>query len=276
MKDIVQPSVQETAFACPQCGAFAKQEWATCIGNRISGDPPLPRYYDPERVRALAADRRATDDDETRKQWAEIIEVATKAELGFPFTTRLAGDVLAGNFVVQNLFVSTCFNCKKTSIWVCDKLVYPAQKGGAGPNPDMPADVLADFEEARAILSLSPRGAAALLRLSLQKLCKHLGESGKDINADIGSLVQKGLDPVVQQALDAIRVIGNESVHPGEIDMTGDRATALELFDILNLIVDQRISQPRKVAALYARLPQKKLEGIAQRDARSSQAAAKT
>ena len=92
----------------------------------------------------------------------------------------------------------------------------------------MPADVLRDYKEAQSILNLSPRGAAALLRLVIEKLVTHLKAEGRDINAQIAWLVSKGLPEQVQQALDAVRVIGNEAVHPGSMDLHDDKNTALE------------------------------------------------
>jgi Domain of unknown function (DUF4145) len=134
------------------------------------------------------------------------------------------------------------------------------------PHVDMPEVVLRDFEEARSVLQRSPRSAAALLRLSLQKLCKEMGEKGSNINDDIASLVLKGLPVEVQQALDIIRVVGNEQVHPGELDVRDDPSIATELFRLINFIVEDRISRPKAIRALYSRLPAGKLEGIKQRD----------
>ena len=100
----------------------------------------------------------------------------------------------------------------------------------------------------------------------MQKLCKHLGEKGKNIDADIAALVKKGLNPVVQQSLDIVRVVGNESVHPGTIDLNDDRETALRLFDLVNAITEQMISHPKKVQELYSKLPESKREAIEKRD----------
>ena len=100
----------------------------------------------------------------------------------------------------------------------------------------------------------------------MQKLCKHLGEKGKSIDEDIASLVKKGLNPLVQQSLDIVRVIGNDAVHPGVIDLKDDRDTALRLFELVNTIADQMISNPRAVREMYAKLPEAKRKAIETRD----------
>src|SRR5262245_13167594 len=83
---------------------------------------------------------------------------------------------------IERYWSCRCSHCRGFSFWVDGKLVFPDINTAPKPNPDLPSDILADFEEARTILSRSPRGAAALLRLCIQKLCKYLGESGTNIN----------------------------------------------------------------------------------------------
>lgn len=114
--------------------------------------------------------------------------------------------------------------------------------------------------------NFSPRGATPLGAAAVQKLGKALGESGKNINADIASLVQKGLAPQVQQALDVLRVIGNNAVHPGQIDLKDDRDTALALFGLLNYIVEQQIMRPKELETIYQSLPPGALAQIEKRN----------
>src|SRR5690606_21230987 len=127
---------------------------------------------------------------------------------------------------------------------------------------DLDKDIVGVYNAAASILHKSPRGAAALLRLAVQKLCKQLGEPGKNINADIGNLVKKGLSPTIQQALDALRVIGNESVHPGQIDLRDDPATAQALFRLLNKIAETMITEPRQIKEIYDKIPNSKKKAI--------------
>lgn len=137
------------------------------------------------------------------------------------------------------------------------------------PHVDLPHEVGDDYIEAYRIFNRSPRGASALLRLAIQKLCKALGESGKDINSDIAKLVKKGMPSHIQQALDIVRVIGNFAVHPGELDIRDNPEIAKQLFSLINEIVEDRISKMKKhdrILTLYTNLPQDKLDAIKNRD----------
>jgi hypothetical protein len=171
---------------------------------------------------------------------------------------------------IRGVEVVECFHCKKFTVWVNNKMVYPSSGTAPLPNSDMPEDIKKDYEEARSILELSPRGAAALLRLAIQKLCKHLGESGENINADIANLVKKGLPDKLQKALDLVRVVGNNAVHPGQIDITDDTATAGKLFVFLNIICDILITQPKNIDDSYENtIPDNLKQAIDKRDGRS-------
>ena len=134
------------------------------------------------------------------------------------------------------------------------------------PNSDINDDIIEIYEEARAIANRSPRGAAALLRLCLQMLCVQLGLPGENLNEDIRELVKQGLPARIQQALDVIRVIGNEAVHPGQIDIDDNLEIVGQLFTMLNVIAHNRITEPREIDAIYASLPDSKREQIERRD----------
>jgi hypothetical protein len=94
-----------------------------------------------------------------------------------------------------------------------------------------------------------------------------LGEKGENINADIASLVSKGLETEIQMALDIVRVIGNNAVHPGELNLQDDRPTATALLNLVNIIVDRRIAAKKRIEEMFAGLPPRSLEAIAKRDA---------
>ncbi|WP_230199383.1 DUF4145 domain-containing protein [Bacillus ndiopicus] len=98
----------------------------------------------------------------------------------------------------RGLESSKCEYCTKFSLWLDKVMIFPEKTLAPNPHEDLPIELIDDYLEAASIVTKSPRGAAAILRLILQKLMVHLGESGKDINKDIGSLVQKGLHPHVQ------------------------------------------------------------------------------
>lgn len=182
---------------------------------------------------------------------------------------NICGEAIDGEtYLIKSLKLTTCLNddCNGVCIWLDRELVYPLGYLAPLPYDEMPDDVKSDFLEARLVVILSPRSAAALLRLALQKLMKHLGEPGKNINDDIKSLVKKGLPVGIQKAFDSLRVYGNEAVHPEEIDLTNDSETVAKLFGLMNLIVYYMIIAPNELDELYDGIPQKKKDGILTRD----------
>lgn len=252
----IEPSVNALAFNCPHCGALAKQLW-----HALAADPYLrdktPRII--SKTAAKSADLSSVKKDEQQAARERLLRLASRA----PF---LRDDYGSRNFGVDNLWVARCFNCDELSVWVYDAMIYPAAHEAPLPNADLSADVLRDYREAGSIVGKSPRGAAALLRLAIQKLCAELGGAGKNINDDIAYLVKNGLDKRVQRALDVVRVVGNNAVHPGMIDLRDDRATAEKLFGLVNIIADIMISQPKHIEGMFNDLPEAARSAIQKRD----------
>ena len=258
----VPPAIDQRAFNCPHCGALTQQFWFTLHANAMS-EEKTPILFDEDRYKNTDFDK--IQKPEVREQMKRRVKRMVQKK-PFPEQNR---NYPSFAFDLYNIWFSKCFHCQDIAIWIYDRLIWPQRGEAPLPNPDLPNDIRRDYEEASAILDLSPRGAAALLRLSIQKLCKHLDGKGGKINDDIAFLVENGLPVQVQQALDAIRVIGNNAIHPGQLDLRDDRATAESLFALVNLIADSMIrSQPNRVSEIYGRLPEGALEAIEKRDAK--------
>lgn len=146
-------------------------------------------------------------------------------------------------------------------------MVYPDHVPAPEPAANMPDNVEKYYEEARLVVNDSPRAAAAVLRLAVEVLVDELNAEGDTLYQQIGYLVKKrGVPETVQQALDSVRVIGNESVHPGVLDMDDDLETALAIFDMVNIVVEATFGQQAAVSSMYQKIPESKREGIENRD----------
>lgn len=151
-------------------------------------------------------------------------------------------------------------------------MLYPDFGSTPLPAEDMPEDVKKDYEEAARIFIKSPRGAAALLRLGLQRLCTHLGEGGENINADIRSLVkQKKLSGMAIKIADTVRITGNNAVHPGEISDEDIDNLAGNMFGLLNAIVEETITNPKRWNNSYEQLPENARNAAEAQDKRNLQ-----
>ena len=170
------------------------------------------------------------------------------------------------NYEDTDMSAARCVRCNEFSYWHEQKLIVPSIKISEPASVDLPASCRPDYEEAAEIVNTSPRGAAALLRLCIQKLLIELGQGGKNINDDIAQLVKDGLPLLVQQSLDICRVIGNNAVHPGELDLKDTPEVALSLFKLINVIVYDRITRPNEIEALYNTLPDGARDAINKRD----------
>lgn len=167
---------------------------------------------------------------------------------------------------VNNVEFAHCAHCLFFSIWLRQTLIFPAPKVVEFSNVDMPLEVKDLYEEASNIVNASPKGACAILRLALQKLMIHLNCKGKNMNDDIAELVKQGLPAKLQQAFDVVRVVGNHSVHPGELNVDDNPEIAYSLFSLLNIICDSMISQPKKISEKFDLLPKRDQENIEQRN----------
>lgn len=255
------PSVKEQAFCCPHCDAYTTQYWYDVLCDSKK-DNAIPFFPDDELRKLIEEDKDMPQEDKDKH-----LDWCNKMDFGLIFFQE--SKMAYPDFSAENIHFSKCYHCKKVAVWIHGNLVFPAEKIGVIPNQDLPEDIIRDFEEARSIILHSPRGAAALLRLCVQKLRIFLGEKGKNIDDDIASLVAKGLNPLVQKSLDIVRVVGNEAVHPGVIDLNDDRDVAYQLLTLINSISEQMITHPNNVQKMYEKLPESKRAAIEKRDSKN-------
>ena len=227
------PAWGEAGFTCPLCHYHAQQRWYSLMARgkeserrAVLVEPDHPRFWS-------EADHRSVFGD-TEEPLAEVALAA-----------------FGGGTLIANLFVSECTKCKRLAVWAHDRVLYPRTSAAPPANDDLPGDVRADYEEAAMIMDDSPRAAAALLRLALQRLCEGLGAKGDSLNDYITKWAATGLDPRVEKALDSVRVVGNHAVHPGRIDLGDARATVETLFSLVNYIAEKAISEPRRVDEFF-------------------------
>ncbi len=206
-----------------------------------------------------------------KQTWMYILPAYDKS--GNKYRVESISIILKEKNLSVDVEVSFCSRCSQPTFWLSDpdmpKIMYPATRTSPPANDDLDDNIKKIYNEAADIANLSPRAACALLRLAIQMLLTQLGEKGDNINNDIRNLVAKGLDPQIQQALDIVRVTGNHAVHPGEIDFD-DTTDVQALFDLINVIADTLITQPKQIEAMFNRLPQKDKKSIKKRDTRTA------
>ena len=222
----VEPQLGAELFSCPHCNAVAHQDWFSIFLKPENGTDAV--VLTPEAAITLTE----RDDDDDRQRGEQFLERLKKNDVTYHY------EKYPQNVKVKmvNLHLSSCYNCNGFSVWARDRLVFPFR---VAERPDLVAE---DFEEAATILDKSPRGAAALIHLSIQTL---LQENGKQPDDQIASLISKGLQVEIQEAMDVLQELGNNGLHSGQIDLKEDKATATRIFALLKMIVERRTLKDR-------------------------------
>ncbi len=160
---------------------------------------------------------------------------------------------------IPDFRVSRCSHCLQFTVWAENVAIFPESSQSPPASPDLPRDIKFDFEEARSLLRSSSRCAAALFRLAFRKMCRALGASGTDLEKDVDYFIQRGVNPKIKLNLEHTRIIGPEAVKPGMIDPRDDTSIAVQISQLINIIVNTLVTQPRFLDELNKRVDEERI-----------------
>lgn len=223
-KLIVPVDPKKNAFNCAFCDAYAQQAWLMCfVSNDSDPNPKL---------------------------------------LCNPLSNKSSHPQVSGQ--TGAISCSECQACGFVSLWIGGHQIFPgSSKEIAKPNEDMPEDIKEVYIEAADIFSRSPRSAAALLRVCLEKLLIKLEIKGHNLNEKIGN---SNFPDKILKAADAVRLFGNDAVHPGEIRFDEDTTIVPTLFLLINYVVEKQITSPNLAEDIYNKLTDSQKEQIKNRN----------
>ena len=145
----VEPQLAAESFSCPHCNAFAHQWWYRLYLKGTKNGSEL-KTLSIEKINPRR-DFKILDEDD-RKRAESFVK---RLEKNFvTFRTQRHNEYLAGEMI--NLHLSRCFACDGFAVWVADRLVYPVRKGEIIAHEEMPSVIRDDFDEAAAIVDVSP------------------------------------------------------------------------------------------------------------------------
>ena len=126
---------------------------------------------------------------------------------------------LSDKITIQTM---NCPNCHKVSIDIVgvgsqfpDRIMHFNPISLAKAYPDyIPQTIRSDYEEAHAILNLSPKASATLSRRCLQGMIRDFWGISKARLVDVIDALKDLVDPSTKKVLDALRKLGNIGAHP--------------------------------------------------------------
>ena len=150
------PQHKKSAFHCPHCEVYANQRWSAVSHYKISFI------------------------------LSEMDLYLKTSSYNHQNLLQTLQEICSSLYIKDSDF-SFCHYCKKYSVWVERKMVYPHSSPAPLPIEEMPKSVKEIYNEARNTVNQSPRGACALLRLAIEKLVKELGENESNLSKSIGN-----------------------------------------------------------------------------------------
>ncbi|WP_437712436.1 DUF4145 domain-containing protein [Sorangium sp. So ce448] len=145
------------------------------------------------------------------------------------------------------------------------KIIYPPVRNTRPLPPEVPKPYRSDFDEAAAVLDISPKASAAISRRILQHVLREeLGITRRSLEREIDEFIARNDVPsTLKQAVDAVRTVGNFAAHPMKSTSIGEvlevePGEAAWLLDVLEALFDFVFVQPKRLddkkAALNAKL----------------------
>lgn len=166
----------------------------------------------------------------------------------------------------EHLNLSQCSHCGKPVIWFDNKMIFPLTNNAPKPAKDLKGKALQYYKEASQVSLFSPIASCALLRLTIETIVNDLVKGSDDLNYKIGVLVENGLSEIIQKSLDSLRVIGNFAVHSGVLILSDNDKNEELLFNLVNTIIVDRITNKNNIRSIYDKLPDSQKDAIDKRD----------
>jgi hypothetical protein len=135
-----------------------------------------------------------------------------------------------------------------------EKTIYPVPPAKSVHDPDIPEVYRADFNEAAAVLPVSPKASAAISRRILQTVLRDkFNLPDRDLIDQIKGFVAGPAVPThLANAVDAVRNVGNIAAHPLKNTSTGtvvdvEPGEAEWLLEVLESLFDFAFVQPKRL-----------------------------
>ena len=148
-----------------------------------------------------------------------------------------------------------------------DTVIFPLNSSRSISADEVPEQYKSQFNEAAAVMSLSPMASAAISRRTLQHILRsEFKIKKKSLAEEIEEFIHiKGVPSYLSETVDAVRNIGNFAAHPSKNTNTGEivevePGEADWLLEVLESLFDFVFIQPKRLEARQERLNQKLAE----------------